>query len=156
MIESSAHNLLALHGSGVLRVVLDAFVDASLSLDERVLLRDLAVSLLRIGINELNDAHFLYSRAAYLPEVAELLRIALKNPIVPPFIHFDLSLHGASSIELPDIRHPFPPISGAGYTLSIWLQIIRFDPESHTTIFGAFELESDMLCACLSGKRTDP
>ena len=139
VVELSTHNLLALHSSGILRVVLDAFVDASLNLDDRLLFRDLAVSLLKIGINELNDAHFLYSRAAYLPEVAELLRVALKQSNTPPFIHFDLSLHGASSIELPDIRHPFPPISGGGYTLSIWLQIVRFDPESHTTIFGAFD-----------------
>ena len=139
VVELSTHNLLALHGSGILRVVLDAFVDASLNLDARLLLRDLAMSLLKIGINELSDAHFLYSRAAYLPEVAELMRVALEQSTTPPFFHFDLSLHGASSIELPDIRHPFPPISGGGYTLSIWLQIIRFDPESHTTIFGAFD-----------------
>ena len=111
VIEISTHNLLALHSSGLLRVIFATF----------------------------DDAHFLYSTAASSPEVAELLRCALEHDKTPPFLHFDLALHGFASIEFSDIGRTFPPASGAGYTLSMWLQVVHFDPDSHTTIFGAFD-----------------
>ena len=139
VIEISTHNLLALHSSGLLRVIFATFDDTSLSLYHRFWLHRLALALLKFGINELDDAHFLYSTAASSPEVAELLRGALEHDKTPPFLHFDLALHGFASIELSDIGRTFPPASGAGYTLSMWLQVVHFDPDSHTTIFGAFD-----------------
>ena len=136
----STHSLQALHEAGVLQVILPAFLDSSFDEQDNRALWSLAVALLTLGVTSLGDAHFLYRQSSSSKNVAELLRLALQERCIPPCFHFDLSLHGFASIELPDIGRTFPPMtSGAGYTLSLWLQIIRFDPDLHTTIFGAFD-----------------
>ncbi|MCJ1251415.1 hypothetical protein MMC30_008648, partial [Trapelia coarctata] len=138
--ELSTHCLVGLHGARVLQVVIPAFIDSPFDKQYVEQLRKMALALLAVGVTDLNDAHFLYRSASSSPMVAGLLQDALKEPQVPPCIHFDLSLHGYASIELPDIGRTFPPVtSSAGYTLSLWLQVVRFDPESHTTLFGAFD-----------------
>jgi len=136
----STHCTVALHDAGVLQLILPTFADATV--DEQYIeqLRKLALTLLTVGVTDLNDAHLLYHNASSSPVVAGILRDALKDPQIPPCIHFDLSLHGYASVELPDIGRTFPPVaSSAGYTLSLWLQVVRFDPGSHTTLFGAFD-----------------
>lgn len=136
----STHYLVALHGAGVLRVTLRALFDSSLDKQYIEQLWKLALDLLAVGVTDLNDAHFLYHNASSSPIVTGLLQEALKGPQVPPCIHFDLSMHGYASIELSDLGRTFPPLtSSAGYTLSLWLQVVRFDPDSHTTLFGAFD-----------------
>jgi hypothetical protein len=135
----STHCTVALHSAGLLQVILPAFADAT---GKRYIgqLRKLALTLLTVGVTDLNDAHLLYRIASSSPLVAGILHDALKDPQIPPCIHFDLSMHGYASVELPDIGRSFPPVaSSAGYTLSLWLQVVRFDPESHTTLFGAFD-----------------
>jgi hypothetical protein len=57
----------------------------------------------------------------------------------PPFFQFDLSLHGHSSLELSTLGRPFPPNSTAGYTFTAWIRVEKFDPTSHTTLFGVFD-----------------
>ena len=138
--EISTHCLVGLHGAGLLQVIIPAFLDSGFDKQYVEQLRKLALALLVVGVTDLNDAHILYRSASSSPMVAGLLQDALKDPQVPPCIHFDLSLHGYASVELPDIGRTFPPMtSSAGYTLSLWLQVVRFDPESHTTLFGAFD-----------------
>lgn len=140
LTEASTHNLIALHYAGLLRIALPAFLDSSLKTENASILQAMTVELLSLGVTDLDDAHFLYKNACSSKQVAELLRLALKKSCTPPFIHFDLSLHGFSSIEIPNIANKFPPLSSsAGYTLSLWLQIVQFDSASHTTIFGAFD-----------------
>lgn len=134
-------NLTALHGTGLLSIVLSALLGlSSMGHSSVPQLRLLATALLSLGIGNLNDAHFLYRHACSSPLIADLLLLSLKASRSPSYVHFDLSLHGYASIELPGIGRTFPPAStSAGYSLSLWFQIIHFDHASHTTIFGAFD-----------------
>lgn len=134
-------NLAALHGTGLLSVVLRSLTTLS-STDQFPVpqLRMLAATLLSLGVGNLNDAHFLYRHACSSPLIADLLLLSLKASRSPSYVHFDLSMNGYASIELPGIGRTFPPASpSAGYSLSLWLHIVRFDHASHTTIFGAFD-----------------
>ncbi|MCJ1473895.1 hypothetical protein MMC13_002550 [Lambiella insularis] len=140
IVVTRTHSLVAMHDAGVLRIILPAFLGHALNKSQQHQLQELAIKLLSLGVTDLNDAHFLYRHAAASPVIAELLRVVLKYSRIPPCIHFDLSLFGFASIELPDIGRTFPPsTSSPGYTLSMWLQIVHFDTESHTTLFGAFD-----------------
>ena len=136
----STHNLLALHTTPLLGTLLSCLLSLSPQTSGLVELRSLAVSLLQLGVTSLDDAHLLYRYAASSPMIAELLLAALKMSHSPPYIHFDLSAHGFASVELPGIGRAFPPTSpSAGYTLTLWLNVVNFDPKSHTTLFGAFD-----------------
>ena len=137
----STNNLAVLHGAGALGSILPCLVEhpsPGSSVDPQ--LRALATALLRLGVGNLDDAYFLYRNAKSSSLIAELLSTSLKTSREPSFVHFDLSLHGYASIELPGIGRAFPPLgSSPGYTLSLWLQVVHFDPNAHTTIFGAFD-----------------
>jgi hypothetical protein len=54
--------------------------------------------------------------------------------------------HGHSALTFPAMTTPFPPVSTAGYTISMWLRIERFDPEMHLTLFGAFDVSQKCFC----------
>lgn len=133
--------LAALHGTGLLSIVLRSMTSLRSTNHSPIpQLRLLATALLSLGVGSLNDAHFLYRHACSSPFIADLLLLSLKASRSPSYVHFDLSRNGYASIELPGIGRTFPPTSiGAGYSLSLWLQIIHFDHASHTTIFGAFD-----------------
>ena len=137
----NTENLTALHGTGLLSIVLSSLT--TLPSTERPpapQLRLLATDLLSLGIGSLSDAHFLYRHACSSLLIADLLLLSLKASRSPSFVHFNLSMNGYASIELPGIGKTFPPGSAsAGYSLSLWFQIVHFDPASHTTIFGAFD-----------------
>ena len=138
--DLSTQNLAALHSSTLLNVVLAHLSSSSLQQLHVTELRGLALSLLHMGVSTLDNARILYSMATSSPLISDILLTALKVSRSPSYVHFDLSTHGFSSIELPGIGKSFPPTSpGAGYTLSLWLNIIKFDPNCHTTIFGAYE-----------------
>lgn len=136
----STHNLAALHNSSLLSVVLSYLTSTSLDDSKLVKLRSLTLLLLSMGVSTLDDARSLYSKAAFSPVIARLLLAALKMSRSPPYVHFDLSIQGFASVELPGIGKAFPPASSsAGYTLSLWFNVISFDSNCHTTIFGAYE-----------------
>lgn len=136
----STHNLLALHGSGLLSIVLSYLLEVPSGAASISELRDLAVTLLKLGVTNLNDAHLLFRNASISPLIADLLLTALKVSHSPPYVHFDLSLHGFASIELPSMGQGFPPLSStAGYTLSLWIYVVVYDSTAHTTLFGAFD-----------------
>ena len=137
--DTSAHALAALHRTRMLSRVLHAL---ELELDAVALaeIKLLATVLLSIGLSDVRDAKYLFREAMRSKAAAETLQQALRAGPSPQSIHFDLSLHGYSSIELPDLGRTFPPVSNsAGYTLSLWFQVLHFDSELHTTIFGAFD-----------------
>lgn len=137
--SASFYNLTALHGTGVLSRFLALYFtnDSRLSEYEQGVVLGLCRSLMHLGVNRLADTQLLLSRQdATTSEFC--LDIAAKNN-GPPFVQFDLSLHGHSSIELPSLGRSFPPQSSAGYTFTAWIRVDRFDPESHTTIFGVFD-----------------
>lgn len=136
---ASFYNLSALHGTGVLSRFLALYFtdDSSLSEYEKGVVLDLCRSLMHLGVNRLADTQLLLSRQDATTSQF-CLDIAAKNN-GPPFVQFDLSLHGHSSIELPSLGRSFPPQSSAGYTFTAWIRVDRFDPDSHTTIFGVFD-----------------
>lgn len=137
----NTENLTALHGTGLLSLVLSSLTTLP-STDRACVpqLRLLATDLLSLGVSSLGDAHFIYQHACSSPLVADLLLLSLKASRSPSFVHFNLSMNGYASIELPGIGKTFPPGStSAGYSLSLWFQIVHFDSASHTTIFGAFD-----------------
>ena len=136
----STQNLAALHSTGLLRAVLESLL--KMSADDLFLpeLNDLAMALLQLGVANVDDAHFLYRHTQSSALIGELLLMSLKSSRSPSYVHFDLSLNGFASIELPGIGRAFPPTSSSsGYTLSLWFQMVQFDNNSHTTIFGAFD-----------------
>lgn len=136
----STHNLLALHGASLLSIVLSYLLETGLSKSSVSELRDLAATLLQLGATNLDDAHLLFRNASNSPLIADLLLSSMKISHSPSYIHFDLSLHGFASIELPRLGQGFPPLSSsAGYTLSLWMYVVQFDPNAHTTLFGAFD-----------------
>ena len=139
--SSRTHNLLAVHEAGLLTETISLLKDTSLPLPILKQLQLFSILLLNLGISKLEDAYMLYRGAITSRLIADTLRQALDGSDGSPYIHFDLSLHGFASVELPDLGHTFPPPSSAspGYTLSIWLQFVEFDTDSHTTVFGAFD-----------------
>ena len=138
--RSSTRNLVAIHEVGLLSKILPLLNDPLLRPVHLQEIQSLAVILLDLGVGNINDAYFLYKNAASSQVVAKTLRQGLGSACSPPYIHFDLTLHGFSCVELPDIGRTFPPpATSPGYTLSMWLQIVHFDPNSHTTLFGALD-----------------
>ncbi|KFY04795.1 hypothetical protein O988_00508 [Pseudogymnoascus sp. VKM F-3808] len=139
--SASQANLLGLHSTGILSSILPlAFDDGTgLSSPEQKAVESLCGSLMSLGLTSLEDARYLLRNRS--PRAAEFLLRMTKVTQNPPHIQFDLSLNGYSSIELPTLGRPFPPLSStAGYTFAAWVYIDRFDPDAHTTIFGAFDL----------------
>ncbi|KAL9101653.1 MAG: hypothetical protein Q9163_003109 [Psora crenata] len=139
--NASTSNLAALHDTDLLGAVLSSLLKSPpLSPSQVVELQSLATSLLKLGVSKLDDAHFLYCNARTSPVIAELLITSLSFSQVPSYVHFDLSLHGFASIELPGLGRAFPPASASGgYTLSLWFHVAKFDQSLHTTLFGAFD-----------------
>ena len=137
--KSSFHNLLALHRTDLFSVLTEYSVSDKIVWEFPELCQ-LAQNILNLGVTEQGQAGQLYHAARSSMTVAELIVRSLEAPGNPPFIHFDLSVRGFASVELPAIGKQFPPTGNSGgYTLAIWLNIVKFDPNSHTTIFGAFD-----------------
>jgi predicted house-cleaning noncanonical NTP pyrophosphatase (MazG superfamily) len=135
----SNHNLLAVHQTGILSTLLPlAFdTDSPLATPERKSVEVLCSSLMTLGISALSDAQYLVCSKS--PAAADFLLQSVKKSHSPAYIQFDLSLNGYASIELPTLGRSFPPSTAAGYTFAAWIYVDHFDPNSHTTIFGAFD-----------------
>ncbi|KAI1460228.1 beach-domain-containing protein [Annulohypoxylon moriforme] len=139
IIDASNINLCLVHETGVLsRFLKLAFDEASpLNDAERETVLTLCRSLMPFGVNRLVDAQDLLLSPSL--NSSDFCLEVMHKYSGPPFIQFDLSQYGHSSIELPSIGRPFPPQSSVGYTFAAWVRIDQFDPRSHTTIFGAFD-----------------
>lgn len=160
VITVSSYNKAALHITGALSIILPLLFDDKCAATEAGLLRELAEALIEYGINKLDDAYYLFQKAAVSEHAADFLHLGMRASRGPPFIQFDLSLHGFSAIELPDLGRPFPPVSpGSGYTFAAWVRIDKYDTNCHTTLFGAYDdtqtcflmayLEKDTQCFIL-------
>ncbi|KAF2758334.1 beach-domain-containing protein [Pseudovirgaria hyperparasitica] len=137
IISMSVHNKNAVHGTGLLSTMLPMVFTESRHVTEHAILKSISELLIRYGVNDLKDAYFLYQKAGESDEAGDFLLEAMRASREPPFMQFDLSLQGYSSLELKDLGRPFPPTSSAGYTIAAWIRIDRFDESCHTTIFGA-------------------
>ncbi|KAK4250988.1 hypothetical protein C7999DRAFT_11321 [Corynascus novoguineensis] len=139
MASVSLFNLEALHGTGILSRLLRLLFDQDsvLTEAERKKALPLCESLMHLGIDQLADAQFLLSRRD--AATSEFCLAMTDKYTGPPFVQFDLSLHGHSSIELANLGRSFPPLTAPGYTFTAWIRIDKFDPSSHTTLFGVFD-----------------
>lgn len=136
----SSHNLLALHGTGILSTLLPLAFDADspLAAPERDAVENLSSSLITLGVSTLSDAQYLICSKS--SAATDFLLQSLKDSARPAYIQFDLSLNGYASVELPTLGRSFPPpSSSSGYTFTAWIYVDHFDPNAHTTIFGAFD-----------------
>ncbi|KAI9676047.1 MAG: hypothetical protein M1817_000790 [Caeruleum heppii] len=137
---SSEYNLRAIHKTCILSTILPYLFDNHLSRLCGSLLLQLAGALISLGLTSVEDGRWLYTHASESEEVAGFLLRTLRSSTPPPHIHFDLSLHGFSSVELPAVARSFPPTSSSsGYSLVAWVYVATFDNKTHTTIFGAFD-----------------
>ncbi|KAI1403229.1 beach-domain-containing protein [Hypoxylon fuscum] len=139
VVEVSNINLCLVHETGVLSRFLRLAFDQNSPLNdaERETILGLCRSLMPFGVNRLVDAQELLLNPS-LSSSDFCLEVMHKYG-GPPFIQFDLSQNGHSSIELPSLGRQFPPQSSAGYTFAAWIRVDEFDPRSHTTLFGAFD-----------------
>ncbi|KAK3365220.1 hypothetical protein B0T24DRAFT_428692 [Lasiosphaeria ovina] len=146
--STSFFNLTALHGAGILSRFLRLLFSPDCVLGELEKEKTLSLcnSLMHLGIDQLADAQFMLSRQD--SAVSEFCLDMTEKYNGPPFIQFDLSLHGHASVELPSLGRSFPPQSSPGYTFTAWVRIDRFDPKSHTTLFGVFD--SSQTCFLLA------
>jgi beige protein homolog 1 len=150
----SIRNQVAMHSSGTLSILLPVVFGEEKESITRSLFRDLAGTLIAYGINELHDARYIFRLAATSDEAAEFVLQGMQSSRTPPFIQFDLSTNGYSCIELPTLGKTFPPTSNSnGYTLAAWVRIDKFDPDVHTTLFGAYD--SSQTCFILAYLEND-
>jgi hypothetical protein len=136
----SSHNLLALHGTGILTALLPlAFeTNSPLAASEKRCVERLCSSLITLGVSTLSDAQYLIGSKS--SSAKDFLLKSMRESDRPAYIQFDLSLKGYASVELPTLGRSFPPpSSAAGYTFTAWVYVDHFDPNAHTTIFGAFD-----------------
>ena len=138
-INVSIYNRTAIHSTGVLSQFLKIgfAIDSPLSPPEHDKVLAICRSLMSLGFNGPADTQLLLSTPT--AQASEFCLEMISKYSGPPFFHFDLSLHGYSSLEMPSLGRSFPPQSTAGYTFTAWIKIDEFDPKTHTTIFGLFD-----------------
>ncbi|CAG7976254.1 unnamed protein product [Penicillium nalgiovense] len=139
LASQSRRNVVALHATEMLTSILPLLFDGERSDREKAIYQNLAQFLSVQGMSSLDDAVALYRGAHDNPQVLKVLLSALKSSKEPPSIQFDMSRHGYCSVEFATLGRPFPPINSSGYTLAAWARFDEFDPNTHTTIFGAFD-----------------
>ncbi|KAH9888748.1 hypothetical protein F4778DRAFT_755179 [Xylariomycetidae sp. FL2044] len=139
VVTASTINQHHVHETGVLSRFLKLAFDGDSDLNsrERETVLSLCRALMPFGVNRLMDAQLLLLNPS--PSASDFCLETMHKHNSPPFIQFDLSIHGHSSMELPSLGRPFPPQSSAGYTFMAWVRVDQFDPRSHTTIFGVFD-----------------
>jgi WD40 repeat protein len=146
IVESSTRNRVALWQTDALSHLLPTVLDESAPTGAKDVLENLCLSLSSVGLRSLNDVALLFKRSCHSGNARQLLLHILRESKGPPFIQFDLSFCGYSSIELPSLPRVFPPSNG--YTFMAWVRVDEFDSECHTTLFGAFD--SSQTCFILT------
>ena len=141
LASSATQNLVKLHQSGLLSTLLpEALQSSTRTHPEYPVLFELLSKLLSLGVNQLEDAYFLYREALDSSLASSVLLSNLSSFESPSFLHFDLAQNGYASVELPALGQLFPPVANSsGYTFSMWFNVVKFDPKAHTTLFGAFD-----------------
>ncbi|KAF2482757.1 hypothetical protein BDY17DRAFT_251913 [Neohortaea acidophila] len=135
--ELSPRNRVALWNTGILSDILPCLLDARPDSQTENSLGRLFSTLTALGLPKLDDVALLFDRSADSDRSRKLALATLQDSVWPPFIQFDLTPHGYSSIEFPSLPRSFPP--NVGYTLTAWMRIDNFDRNCHTTLFGAFD-----------------
>ncbi|KAL5631093.1 hypothetical protein BROUX41_000965 [Berkeleyomyces rouxiae] len=140
-VSVSMFNLSTIHSSGALsdflHVCFSANLEPWLAQPERSTLMNLCRMLMYLGIPTPADTQFLLTSKS--PDALAFCLEMASQYAGPSFFQFDLTLHGYSAMELPALGRTFPPVNSPGYTFTAWLRIDKFDPATHTTIFGVFD-----------------
>jgi hypothetical protein len=140
ILKFSLRNEVAMHSSHALRPILIMYLRGSPFPGIQDLLQTLIEVLFRFGMNTLDDVYQLIRNASASEKASGMLLHGMVASRIPPFIQFDLSMHGYSSIELSTLGRSFPPTSSSGgYSIITWLKFDKFDNSCHTTIFGAYD-----------------
>lgn len=140
VIAVSEYNVSLVHETGIFSRLMELALDDGSFLNdlERGMVMDICKKLMSLGVGKLADAQSLLTNSSSV--ATNFCLEMIQKYQSPPFIQFDLSLHGHASIDIPNLGRQFPPQSSAGYTFSAWVRIDRFDPKSHTTLFGVFDV----------------
>ncbi|KAF4122915.1 WD repeat and FYVE domain-containing protein 3 [Geosmithia morbida] len=138
--SKSTHNQVAVHSTGVLSQFIRAVFepDQVLTPMEREKALEVCKLLMELGVNQPSDTQFLLTAPGQ--EASEFCLDMTSRHSGPPFFQFDLSLHGYCSLELPSLGRTFPPQTTPGYTFAAWIRVDNYDPSTHTTLFGVFDV----------------
>jgi len=137
LCKGSLRNKVALWHTQALTTVLDAMFRRDTVSSVRDAAQNLVLCFTDLGLGSLDDVERLFRQARETDEAKELLLAILQKSKGPSYVQFDLTRYGYSSIELPSFPRAFPPATD--YTLTAWVRVDTFDPNSHTTLFGAFD-----------------
>lgn len=139
LCESGTRNLVALWQIRLLSRILPTLMETNDPSVKQAMMA-LAQPLIVLGVNNLDDARYVFQMAVHSQEGKQFLLQSLRKSRECAHFHFDLCLHGHSSIELPTLGKKFPPSSPHnGYTLTAWVRVDKFDPQCHITVFGMFD-----------------
>ncbi|KAK0781207.1 Beige protein-like 1 [Friedmanniomyces endolithicus] len=137
LCNGNLRNKIALWHTQALTSVLEAVFRRDAVDSVRDAAQRLVLCFTDLGLGNLDDVERLFRQARETDEAKELLLAILQKSKGPAYVQFDLTRYGYSSIELPSFPRAFPPTTD--YTLTVWVRIDTFDPNSHTTLFGAFD-----------------
>jgi len=157
-VDARRENQLAFWNSKALglmieRVVLQSSTWAaeSLSPEQTDVLEDLIFSLSPLGLplpltTSVVSTAVQRTGSSTEPSLLPVLQQFATQSRLPPHFHFDMHPNGYSALTFPNMTSPFPPLSTAGYTISMWLRIEKFDPEMHLTLFGCYDASQKCFC----------
>ncbi|KAK3117997.1 beige protein-like 1 [Teratosphaeriaceae sp. CCFEE 6253] len=137
LCAGSIRNIFALWQADVLTTAMHVALDQTLDQGVRDAAHDLTMQLATFGLSNLDELSWLFREASTSATARALLLDTMQQSKGPSFVQFDLARHGYCSIELPSLPRAFPP--STGYALTAWLRMDKFDPSSHTTLFGAYD-----------------
>lgn len=139
--QLTLHNQTATWQSGIVSQLLAKILGNSMTAERRRESEALLSVLRPFGVGSLDDAALVFRKASESDSGRALLLDLLRASKGPAVIQFDLSKFGHSSVELAELPRSFPPQSG--YALTMWVRFDHFDPNTHTTLFGAFDGAQD-------------
>jgi beige protein homolog 1 len=160
IVDTNRANQLAFfnspaHSHMIKKIILQSstWATESLSEEQNVIIEDLIFSLSPLGL-PLSLATSVVSAAVQRTgstteaSLLPVLQQFATQSRLPPHFHFDMHPNGYSALTFASMTPPFPPVSAAGYTISTWLRIEKFDPDMHLTLFGV--LDTSQKCFCMA------
>jgi hypothetical protein len=135
--EASTSDAVALWRTEILSDALPLALDEKTTADIKDVLCKIVASLGHYGLPNLGDARTLFRQASKSDAARDMLATLLSESKQPGFFQFDLRDRGFASVEFPSLPRVFP--SETGYSLAAWIRIDEYDPECHTTLFGAYD-----------------
>ena len=158
IVDANRANQLAFfnspaHSHMIEKIILQSstWATENLSEEQNVILEDLIFSLSPLGLplpltTSVVSAAVQRTGSTTEASLLPVLQQFATQSRLPPHFHFDMHPNGYSALTFASMTPPFPPVSTAGYTISMWLRIEKFDPDMHLTLFGAFDASQKCFC----------